>query len=85
LRIKRLKEDLVRARPKALSAEVETIDGLKVIVCRDWGQADVDQLLKAARCWQRMTLALLGSETGKLVAAVGKSGLAKGVKAGNII
>ena len=30
-------------------------------------------------------VALLGSETGKLVAAVGKSGLARGVKAGNII
>jgi hypothetical protein len=30
-------------------------------------------------------VALLGSETGKLVAAVGQSGLAKGVKAGSII
>ena len=28
---------------------------------------------------------MLGSETGKLVAAVGQSGLAKGVKAGSII
>jgi alanyl-tRNA synthetase len=30
-------------------------------------------------------IALLGSETGKLVAAVGQSGLAKGIKAGSII
>jgi hypothetical protein len=30
-------------------------------------------------------VALLGGETGKLVAAVGQSGLAKGVKAGSII
>lgn len=29
--------------------------------------------------------ALLGSETGKLVAAVGRSGLDKGIKAGSII
>ena len=30
-------------------------------------------------------MALLGSETGKLVAAVGRSGLARGIKAGAII
>ena len=33
----------------------------------------------------RIVVHKMGSETGKLVAAVGQSGLAKGVKAGSII
>ena len=50
------------------------------------GSADIDELLKAASLIaEQDCVVLLGSETGKLVAAVGKSGLAKGVKAGSII
>jgi len=50
------------------------------------GSADIDELLKAAALLaEQDCVALLGSETGKLVAAVGQSGLAKGVKAGCII
>ena len=83
--IERLKEDLAKARLKSLSAEAQEIDGLKVVV-QKMGQADIDELLKAAALLaEQDCVALLGSETGKLVAAVGKSGLAKGVKAGNII
>jgi len=48
------------------------------------GSADIDELLKAAALLAEQDRAL-GSETGKLVAAVGQSGLAKGVKAGSII
>jgi hypothetical protein len=50
------------------------------------GQEDIDKLLKAAALLAEQDyVTLLGSETEKLVAAVGKSGLAKGIKAGNII
>jgi hypothetical protein len=50
------------------------------------GQADIDKLLKAAALLAEQDyVTLLGSETGKVVAAIGKSELAKGVKAGNII
>ena len=46
----------------------------------------MDELLKAAALLaEQDCVVLLGSETGKLVAAVGKSGLAKGLKAGAII
>lgn len=45
------------------------------------GSADVDELLKAAALLaEQDCVALLGSETGKLVAAVGQSGLAKAAK-----
>ena len=61
------------------------MEGLKIVVQRR-GSADIDELLKAAALLaERDCIALLGSETGKLVAAVGQSGLAKGVKAGSII
>ncbi len=83
--IERLKEDLARARLKSLIAEAGTDDGLKVVVQR-MGGADIDELLKAAALLaEQDCVALLGSETGKLVAAVGKSGLARGLKAGAII
>ncbi|MGE4380881.1 MAG: DHHA1 domain-containing protein, partial [Methanothrix sp.] len=65
--------------------EAETIDGLRVIV-QKMGNADIDELLKAAALLaEEDCVALLGSKTGKLVAAVGQSGLSKGVKAGSII
>ena len=61
------------------------MEGLKIVVQR-MGGADMDELLKAATLLadQDCTV-LLGSETGKLVAAVGRSGLEKGLKAGAII
>jgi alanyl-tRNA synthetase len=83
--IERLKDDLARARLKTLVAEAETAEGLKIVV-QKMGSADIDELLKAASLIaEQDCVVLLGSETGKLVAAVGKSGLAKGVKAGSII
>jgi alanyl-tRNA synthetase len=83
--IERLKEELAWARLKSLSAEAQEINGIKVVVQR-MGHADTDELLKAAALLaEQDCVALLGSETGKLVAAVGKSGLEKGIKAGNII
>lgn len=83
--IERLKEDLAKARLKTLIAEAEIMDGLKVVVQR-MASADIDELLKAAALLaEQDCVALLGSETGKLVAAVGQSGLAKGIKAGSII
>ena len=83
--IERLKEDLAKARLKTLVAEAEIMDGLKIVV-QKMGSADIDELLKAAALLaEQDCVALLGSETGKLVAAVGKSGLAKGIKAGSII
>ncbi len=83
--IERLKEDLAAARLKTLVSEAETIDGLRVIV-QKMGNADIDELLKAAALLaEEDCVALLGSKTGKLVAAVGQSGLSKGIKAGSII
>ena len=83
--IERLKEDLAEARLKTLTAEAQTIDGLKVVV-QKMSSADIDELLKAATLLAEQDyVVLLGSNTGKLVAAVGKSGLDKGIKAGSII
>jgi alanyl-tRNA synthetase len=83
--IERLKEELARARLRSLASEAEESEGLKIIV-QKMGRADIDELLKAAALLSEQDcVVLLGSETGKLVAAVGKSGLAKGVKAGAII
>jgi len=83
--IERLKEDLAKARLKTLVAEAEIMDGLRIVV-QKMGSADIDELLKAAALLaEQDCVALLGSETGKLVVAVGQSGLAKGVKAGSII
>jgi alanyl-tRNA synthetase len=83
--IERLKEDLAKARLKSLVAEAEIMDGLKIVV-QKMGGADIDELLKAASLIaEQDCVVLLGSETGKLVASVGKSGLAKGIKAGSII
>jgi alanyl-tRNA synthetase len=83
--IERLKVDLARARLKTLTADAESIDGLKVVV-QKMGSADIEELLKAAALLaEQDCVALLGSETGKLVAAVGRSGLDKGIKAGSII
>jgi len=70
---------------KTLIAEVEILDGLKIVV-QKMCSADIDELLKAAAILaEQDCVALLGSKTGKLVAAVGQSGLSKGFKAGSII
>ncbi len=83
--IERLKDDLAKARIKSLTSEAQDLDGLRIVV-QKMGSADIDELLKAATLLAEQDyVALLGSETGKLVAAVGKSGLEKGIKAGNII
>jgi alanyl-tRNA synthetase len=83
--IERLKENLAKTRLKTLTAEARDMDGLKVVV-QMMGNADIDELLKAATLLAEQDyVALLGSKTGKLVAAVGKSGLEKGVKAGSMI
>ncbi|MFZ2471685.1 MAG: DHHA1 domain-containing protein [Methanothrix sp.] len=56
------------------------------MVVQKMGSADIEELLKtAALLAEQDCVAILGSETGKLVAAVGQSGLAKGIKAGSII
>ena len=61
------------------------MDNLKVIAKR-MGVADIDELIKTASLLAEMDyVALLGSDSGKLVAAVGKTGLEKGIKAGNVI
>ena len=83
--IERLKEDLAEARLKTMTADAETINGLKIVV-QKMGSADIEALLKAAALLAEQDyVALLGSETGSLVAAVGQSGLDKGIKAGSII
>jgi alanyl-tRNA synthetase len=64
---------------------VEIIDALEIVV-QKMGSADIDELLKAAALLaEQDCIALLRSETGKLVAAVGRSGLERGIKAGRII
>jgi len=83
--IERLKGDLAKVRLQTLASEARDLDGLKVVV-QKMGLADIEELLKAAALLAEQDyVALLGSETGKLVAAVGKSGLEKGIKAGSII
>ena len=83
--IERLKEELARARLKTLASEAVDQDGLKIVV-QKMGRADIDELLKAASLIaEQDCVVLLGSETGKLVASVGRSGLARGVRAGSII
>jgi alanyl-tRNA synthetase len=83
--IEGLKEELARVQLKSLASEAKPMDGLKVVV-QKMGGADIDALIKAATLLAEQDyVVLLGSDTGKLVAAVGKSGLAKGVKAGNMI
>lgn len=83
--IERLKEDLARVQLKSLASEAKSMDGLEVVV-QKIGSADIDALIKAATLLAGQDyVVLLASDTGKLVAAVGKSGLERGVKAGNMI
>jgi len=80
-----LKEDLARVQLKSLASEAKLMDGLNVVV-QKMGSADIDALIKAATLLAEQDyVVMLGSDTGKLVAAVGKSGLERGVKAGDMI
>jgi alanyl-tRNA synthetase len=79
--IERLKEELARVQLKSLASEAKSMDGLKVVV-QKMSSADIDALIKSATLLAEQDyVVLLGSDTGKLVAAVGKSGLEHGVKA----
>jgi len=83
--IERLKEEMAKLQLKSLESVAKPVGGLKVVV-QEICSADIDDLIKAATLLAEQDfVVLLGSDTGKLVAAVGKSGLAKGVKAGNMI
>jgi len=85
--IERLKELLAKSRKEKLTANAELVGGLKVVV-QDMGAADVEELMKAASLLAEQDyVVLLGGEShgAKLVAAVGKSGLEKGIRAGDII
>ena len=83
--IERLEEKLAQESLKSLSREGQTIDGLKVVV-QKMGQAEIEEMLKAATLLADADcVAILGSEAGKVVASVGRSGLSRGVKAGSIV
>jgi alanyl-tRNA synthetase len=83
--LERLKEELARARLISFTSEARSINDMKIVV-QKMRLADIDELLKTASLLAEMDyIAILGSETGKIVAAVGKSGLAKGIKAQHIV
>jgi alanyl-tRNA synthetase len=83
--IERLEEKLAQESRKSLLRDAQTIDGLKVVV-QKMGQAEIEELLKAATLLAEADcVAVLGSETGKVVASVGRSGLGRGLKAGSIV
>ncbi|HWQ20678.1 MAG TPA: alanine--tRNA ligase, partial [Methanotrichaceae archaeon] len=83
--IEKLKESLAEVQMKSLTGDAISIDGLRVVV-QKMGDVDIDGLIKAATLLsQNDYIAILGGSSGKLVAAVGKSGLEKGIKAGNIV
>jgi len=83
----RLKEDLARAQMEGLTSKAVEVGDFKVVV-EIVENADVEELIKAASMISgKDYVAILGSEKGgaKIVAAVGKTGLAKGLKAGEIV
>jgi alanyl-tRNA synthetase len=83
--IERLKEEMAGLRLKSLASEAVSTNGLKVVVQKLSG-ADIDAMIKTATMLAKQDyVVLLGSDTGKLVAAIGKTGLERGVKAGDMI
>ncbi|MDD1741707.1 MAG: alanine--tRNA ligase [Methanotrichaceae archaeon] len=83
--LERLKEELAKARLRSFASEARSVNDMKIVV-QKMGLADIDELLKTASLLAEMDyIAILGSETGKIVAAVGKSGMAKGIKAQDIV
>ena len=80
----RLKEVVARSQLEDLLSAAVSLDGLQVVVQKMEG-ADVDALIKAASMLsEKDYVAILGSG-GKMVATVGETGLARGLKAEDII
>lgn len=83
----RLKEELARAQMEGLTSKAVGVGDLKVVVAT-LENADVEELIKAASMISgKDYVAILGSEKegAKIVAAVGKTGLARGLAAGEIV
>ena len=83
----RLKEELARAQVESLTSRAIEAGDLKVVVAT-LENADVEELIKAASMISgKDYVAILGSEKegAKIVAAVGKTGLARGLAAGEIV
>lgn len=83
----RLKEELARAQMEGLTGKAVEVGELKVVV-QIIENADVEELIKAASMISgKDYVAILGSEKdgAKIVASVGKTGLEKGLKAGEIV
>jgi alanyl-tRNA synthetase len=83
----RLKEDLARAQMEGLIGRATDLGGLSVVVAI-LQDADVEELIKAASMISgKDYVAILGSEKGgaKIVVAVGNTGLARGLSAGDIV
>ena len=80
-------EDQIREKKKRMEELLSmavSLDGLQVVVQKIEG-ADVDALIKAASMLsEKDYVAILGSG-GKMVATVGETGLARGLKAEDII
>lgn len=83
--IERLKGDLAKVQLESPNFKAYPMGPLKVVIVEMVG-ADIETLIKLATLKAEQDhVVLLGSDTGKLVAAVGKSGLEHGIKAGNMI
>ena len=83
--IERLKDDLAKEIVKRLASNPTNISGINIVV-EQIDQADNEELLKAAtRLASQDFVAFLGSRSGKLVGAVGKSGLERGINMGMIM
>jgi len=83
----RLKEDVAKAQMEGLLSGAIDIDGLRVVV-QKLENADVEELINAATMLSdKNYVVILGSESNgaKLVASVGKTGLEKGIRAGDIV
>jgi alanyl-tRNA synthetase len=83
----RLKEDLARAQMEGLTRRAVEVGGIKIVVAVI-ENADVEELIKAASMISgKDYVAILGSDKdgAKIVTAVGKKGLAKGLSAGEIV
>jgi alanyl-tRNA synthetase len=83
--IERLKEELAKEITKRLAPEAENVNGINVLV-KQIDLADKEELLKAATLLANQDYAaFLGSKSGNLVGAVGKSGRERGINMGLIM
>jgi len=80
----RLKEDVARSQLVDLLSAAVPLDGLQVVV-QKMKNADVDALIKTASMLSEKDYVVILGSGGKMVAAVGKTGLARGLKAEDII